>query len=192
MKRSPLRRQSKKRAKEAPVRRRIVTDALERANYTCQARHLVPHVACWGPLDVDEYELRSARPGGHLDPENVQVLCRVCHDFKHQEELHSAILGLRQPTALYREWMLSESGPTEGAVRDALRALAAFKARAVPDHRMPSDSDFARIVPDALRAAEAGWRDWLTGTDDSGRHEHPMDAAAVGLRPYPAMKGPTT
>lgn len=98
--RTPLRKQSRKRAKEQAARRQVVADALERADYTCKARDLVPAIACWGPLDVDEYEARSARPGGHLDPDNVQVLCRRHHNWKHEHPLDAAAVGLRPYPAM--------------------------------------------------------------------------------------------
>lgn len=55
----------------------------------------MPEVECHGPLDADEYDLRSARPGGHLDPANVQMLCRAHHDWKHAHPVEAARRGLR-------------------------------------------------------------------------------------------------
>ncbi len=87
--------QSQKRKREAADRaevRRVVYDRDRR----CVAELLVPDVRCSGPLDVDEIVPRSARPGGHLDPDNCQLLCRAHHDWKHAHPEEAAALGLRR------------------------------------------------------------------------------------------------
>jgi hypothetical protein len=95
MRRSRLAPRSAKRIGEADRRREVIEEVIERDGHWCKAANLVPEVACGGPLDADEWELRSARPGGHLDPSNVQILCRRHHDWKHREVLEAARRGLR-------------------------------------------------------------------------------------------------
>lgn len=87
---------STKRQAEADRRDQVRRDALHRAGHRCQAKDLVPEVRCWGPLDVDEIEGRGVNPGGHLDPDNVQVLCRGHHDWKHAHPARAEELGLRR------------------------------------------------------------------------------------------------
>jgi len=57
----------------------------------------VRHVACWHPpgepLDLDEIVPRG-RGGSATDPENVQVLCRAHHDWKHAHPEEAERLGL--------------------------------------------------------------------------------------------------
>ena len=96
LKRTPLNPVSKKRQREAKARTALNREALYRAGGRCQAVELVPEVTCSGPLDVDEIVLRSGRPGGHLDPENVQVLCRAHHDWKHDHPKEAVERGLRR------------------------------------------------------------------------------------------------
>jgi hypothetical protein len=89
---------SAKRIAEAPARRAVVEAVVERDGHWCQAATLVPEVKCWPSpfaVDADEYALRSARPGGHLDPANVQMLCRAHHDWKHLHPIEAARVGLR-------------------------------------------------------------------------------------------------
>lgn len=86
---------SSKRIAEADERRAVVAEVVARDGHWCQAITLVPEVKCGGPLDADEWELRSARPGGHLDPSNVQMLCRAHHDWKGREVIEAAHRGLR-------------------------------------------------------------------------------------------------
>ena len=94
LKRTPIRQVSTKRRAEAPSRRAVVEQVIARDGPGCWARDKVEHV-CWGPLDPDEYDLRSAAPGGHLDPTNVHLLCRYAHDWKHAEPILAARAGLR-------------------------------------------------------------------------------------------------
>lgn len=155
---------SKRRVSESRQRSETIQAVVARDGRRCWAADLVPEVECWGPLDADEYDLRSARPGGHLDPTNVQLLCRLCHSAKHALPKHSAVLGLRPyPTMLGGE-LLGSSGPTPELVREALRQFSAFKARAMPGGRLLPDSALARAMPYALRAAAAAWERWCSDT----------------------------
>lgn len=96
----PIRQQSKKRVAERSERERVVAAVKARAGGRCEARFMVPEVKCWGPMDVDEYVLRSAG-GSHLDEENCQLLCRGHHDWKHAEPILAAERGLRPFPAGY-------------------------------------------------------------------------------------------
>lgn len=87
---------SPKRKAEAEQRRQVVQYVTARDGARCAAAELVPDVKCWGPLDPDEVCPRSAYPGGHLDPENVQLLCRMHHDWKHAHPDQARQLGLRR------------------------------------------------------------------------------------------------
>jgi 5-methylcytosine-specific restriction endonuclease McrA len=87
---------SDKRADEAEEREAVCRAVWMRDRGECQARTLVPEVRCWGPMDVDEICPRSACPGGHLDVDNCQVLCRGHHDWKHAHPIEAAALGLRR------------------------------------------------------------------------------------------------
>jgi len=95
LRRTRLRQVSPKRAAEWEVRAAVVAAVVARDGPWCKARLLVPEVACWGPLDPDEYDQRGVRPGGHLDPANVQLLCRAHHDWKTGNEVEAARRGLR-------------------------------------------------------------------------------------------------
>lgn len=85
MKRSPLAQQSSKRKAETTTRTNLRKEVLERDGYTCQAKHIQEGPECWGPLEVDEIVSRARRPGGHLDPENCQVLCRGHNRYKEDD-----------------------------------------------------------------------------------------------------------
>lgn len=93
---SQLKRTPQKRKAEARARTQLNKEALRIAGYRCQAVELVPEVTCWGQLDVDEIVLRSGKPGGHLDPENVQVLCRAHHRWKDDHPKEAVERGLRK------------------------------------------------------------------------------------------------
>jgi hypothetical protein len=95
MKRSPIRQQSARRRAETSARaevRRIVADR----DRTCRGALIVPEVTCGGPMDVDEIAPRGVRPGGHLDPDNCQLLCRAHHDWKHAHPADAHARGLRR------------------------------------------------------------------------------------------------
>lgn len=82
-------------------RARVRAEALERAGWRCEAADLVPEVRCAsrpgrGPLEVDERAARGVRPGSHLDPDLVQVLCPAHHDWRHAHPLEAEARGLRE------------------------------------------------------------------------------------------------
>ena len=76
-----------------------------RAGYRCEAIERVPEVRCWSPerdgfgrfwLDVDEVVGRGVKPGGHLDPDNCQALCRAHHDWRTGNPTEARARGLRK------------------------------------------------------------------------------------------------
>ncbi len=91
-----MRSQSATRRAERKQRDNVRKIAMWRAGGVCEARLRVPEVPCGGPLDADEIILRSGYPGGHLDPENVQILCRSHHDWKHDNPEAAHERGLRR------------------------------------------------------------------------------------------------
>jgi hypothetical protein len=97
----PLRRRTRiaqrspKRIAEADRRREVIAEVVARDGPGCKALRLIPGHACWGPLDPDEYDQRGTRPGGHLDPTNVQMLCRAAHTWATEHQLEAARLGLK-------------------------------------------------------------------------------------------------
>lgn len=97
--RAPLRPVSPRRESERASRTRIRTLALIRDG-GCIAPARVPEVHCWGPLDCDEWRPRG-EGGSHLDLDNVQVLCRAHHDWKHAHPIEAAHRGLRPYPAGY-------------------------------------------------------------------------------------------
>lgn len=92
----PIARVSPKRRAEDAERASVKVAALVRAGNRCEAGALVPAVACWGPLDCDEVVPRGVYPKGHLDVDNVQVLCRAHHDWKHDNPDAAVAVGLRR------------------------------------------------------------------------------------------------
>lgn len=69
--------------------------ALERSGGRCEAALIVPEVRCAGPLDADERKSRGVNPGGHLDPDNVQILCRAHHEWRTRNPAEASARGLR-------------------------------------------------------------------------------------------------
>lgn len=95
--RSSLPRQrSAKRVAETDARAAVRDATIRRAGGKCQAAAIVPEIACWGPLDVDEVIGRGVNPGGHLDLENTQALCRGHHSWKHENPAEARRRGLRR------------------------------------------------------------------------------------------------
>lgn len=92
--RKPLRRQSAKARSKNAARAKVRERTFDRAGGRCEARDLVPHVECWGPLDTDEKVRRSRRTDAALDVENTQLLCRAHHDWKETHRVEAATLGL--------------------------------------------------------------------------------------------------
>jgi len=87
---------SDKRQAEDPERERLRRLVWARDLGQCQARHLVPGVRCWGPMDVDAICPEGVRPGAHLVLENLHLLCRAHHDWKHANARLAVAVGLRR------------------------------------------------------------------------------------------------
>lgn len=87
---------SRRRRGERDERLAVVEQAMRQADGVCQGRDLVPEVGCWGPLDAHEVIPRGVRPGSHLEPALVLVLCRVHHEWAHAHPQEAARRGLRQ------------------------------------------------------------------------------------------------
>lgn len=93
LRRTRLKPMSDKRRAEIPERDRVREQVLRRDNYLCVAADLVPSVACWGHLDVDEIKPRSDG-GDYLNPDDCQSICRAHHDWKHAHHKEALALGL--------------------------------------------------------------------------------------------------
>lgn len=96
---SPLKRTrinpvSKKRQDEKPERDKVREAVLKRDDFTCQARGITDGPDCWGPLDIDEIISRARMPGGHLNIDNCQVLCRGHNLYKEDDPLWALRHGL--------------------------------------------------------------------------------------------------
>lgn len=94
--RSNLKPQSERRKAERGRREAVRAATIRRAGGECQAAGIVPEIACWGPLDVDEVIGRGVKPGGHLDETNTQALCRAHHSWKHENPAEARRRGLRR------------------------------------------------------------------------------------------------
>lgn len=110
-KRRPLRRVSPKRAAEAKARAAVIASTHERSGWRCEARDLVPEVTCWGRLDCDESAPRSLYPGGHLDLDDTQSLCRAHHTFKELNPERARALGLMRPAPPVRQPLYLKERP---------------------------------------------------------------------------------
>jgi hypothetical protein len=78
MKRTRLKRQSKKKRAENKVRRALREELIEERGHQCQVK--VPE-ACAG-LFSDMHEiLTRGRGGDPLDKENILLVCRPCHEI---------------------------------------------------------------------------------------------------------------
>jgi 5-methylcytosine-specific restriction endonuclease McrA len=75
LKRTPIRPVSKRRVRENSLRRRVVLETFGR-NPTCER--------CGARPADDVHELTPRSKGGSIvDPANLTVLCRPCHDAVH-------------------------------------------------------------------------------------------------------------
>lgn len=108
---------SDKRRGEQPQRDAAVAEAGRRDGWRCAAEGKVPGIPCGGGLDGDEWDLRSADPGGHLDPGNIQLLCRVHHDWKHYWPVEAAHIDLRPYPVGYDGPRFGSERRPDGAVR---------------------------------------------------------------------------
>ena len=97
MKRTPLRKVSKKRAKINRERQRLVEQELgERTSCEAGATiYLNTGVACCRARATELHEpLMRSRGGSSLDPENTIAICRGCHRWIHDHPETATELGL--------------------------------------------------------------------------------------------------
>lgn len=117
MKRSPLKRRtplkrggrlapmSPKRRSEARQRREVLIEVARRDGERCWAqvaiaarpdvaRHRDWPITCAGPVDGHEVQTRARRPGGHLDPTNIRLVCRRHHEWIDTHQVTALTLGL--------------------------------------------------------------------------------------------------
>lgn len=84
LKRTPLKRISKRRQAEVPVRQAVRAEVLAR-DVTCRAFAAGAPGLCWHPvgepLDVHEIVRRSRWAAGYLEPSNCLAVCRGHHDW---------------------------------------------------------------------------------------------------------------
>lgn len=101
----PLRRVSQKRLDEHAQRLAVIEEVRERDGNRCYAEKVIsryPAVAadrdwprfCGGRLDAHEIIQRSVRPGGHLEPANVRLVCRIHHEWIDRFQITAKTLGL--------------------------------------------------------------------------------------------------
>lgn len=81
MKRTRLKPESDKRKAERPLRAEVRVETLRRAGHQCQARELVPEVACMGVPYTHEVAQRSVSPGSHLRVELTMAICGAHDDW---------------------------------------------------------------------------------------------------------------
>jgi hypothetical protein len=104
VKRTPIRRVSKKRAATFPARRECVRIVLERDGGCVFNRRVMEHLPleigwgkismrCDGRLDVHEPRHRS-QGADPTDPAQCETLCRAHHDLVHTQPLVAKLLGL--------------------------------------------------------------------------------------------------
>lgn len=91
---TPLRQQSVKARSQVAQRRKVVAQVIERDGAVCYGHEVLPMLHCFGPLDPHEIVPRGRRPGGHLDPENVRMVCRAHHEWAHGNPLLADVVGL--------------------------------------------------------------------------------------------------
>lgn len=91
MKRTPLRRQSSKRAAQSKLRRQLVTDYLA-AHPWCERCQKARS------QDVHERQKRSRNPQAWLTPELFAALCRPCHEWTEREPARATAEGWLIPS----------------------------------------------------------------------------------------------
>jgi hypothetical protein len=95
MKRGRVKAVSAKRLAEDDARWDCRMEVMRRASYRCEAPDGAFGMSHGGSLDVDEKAGRNVYPGGHLDPDACQLLCRQHHSAKHRYPDEARELGLR-------------------------------------------------------------------------------------------------
>lgn len=94
----PLPAKSAKRAAEdrpGGPREQVREATFARDGHRCVASDFVPDLPCpKGSMQCDEIQGRGRRPGSHLDLDQTQTLCWVCHHLKTVYPRLAAMLGL--------------------------------------------------------------------------------------------------
>lgn len=97
-----LRGQSDKRAAEKDERVAVRQATFERDHYRCVAGYLTSF-PCSLALECDEIHGRGRIPGSHLDLNETQTLCSLCHRLKTDYVQVATLLGLYGPDTRERE-----------------------------------------------------------------------------------------
>lgn len=90
-----MRAQSKKARTNGVTRQRLKWSLIAMRGTGCEACHLTPEGADPArPFDDMHEKLTRARGGDVLDPDNILLVCRTCHDWITGHELEARALGL--------------------------------------------------------------------------------------------------
>ena len=92
MKRTPLRRISRKRARQLAERAHVRQTVLER-DVCCRGLAVLPEIICSGPLDVHEIVRRSQDSSAWLNPDLCLLICRAHHRWLHDNPADAVRLG---------------------------------------------------------------------------------------------------
>jgi hypothetical protein len=84
-------------------RRKVVALVVERDGLVCYGHTVLPVLGCFGPLDPHEIVPRGRRPGGHLDPDNVRMVCRAHHEWAHSNPWLAETVGLLKKETVHGE-----------------------------------------------------------------------------------------
>ena len=92
--RTRLAQQSDKRRAESAEYARAKQRAFDRDKGQCQAKDLVPHVACAGRIDPHHVAPQGRYPELRCDVDNIRCVCRRHHDWIGDHPLDARELGL--------------------------------------------------------------------------------------------------
>lgn len=112
-----MRPESKKRAKQRTLRGKVREQVLQRANYECEYRWVIPEVPCgYLPgryqLEVDELRGGAYRITEWLDPTRCVCTCPRMHDWK---TLHKNLVIERFEVWRTLQWMSAYFTPSHPA-----------------------------------------------------------------------------
>lgn len=121
--RTALRQQGRRAVRDRERRQEVVEQVRSECADACVAAGLVPTIGgnhtCWNIKDAHEVISRGRRPGSHLEPELVVLVCRGHHDF---------ITAYQDSDPRVREHGLG--GFHAGDYDEAVRAVGRLKFRA--------------------------------------------------------------